>query len=84
MFVMRHRPGCFPCIDHDRFRETIVRTLSIALDEKLCKTETEFEKRSAIAQGPFQRLPKSNVPVCKRDDPYPHDAFTDRLPISDV
>ena len=31
------------CIDHDRLRESIVRTLSVALNEELRKTETTFE-----------------------------------------
>ena len=61
-----------------------MRTLPVALKEELRKTEAKFEKRSTIAQRPFERLPKSYVFVRERDNPYPHDAFADGLPISKV
>jgi len=61
-----------------------VRTLPIALYEKLREPETGFKKRSTVTQGSFQRLPNSNVLVSQRDNSNPHEAFADRLAISKV
>jgi hypothetical protein len=61
-----------------------VRALPVALNEKLRKTKAAFQKRSAIAKGSLQRLPQCDALVRERDNLYPHEAFADGLPVSNV
>ena len=61
-----------------------MRALSVALQEKLRKTKSGLERRSAVAQGALQGLPQSDVIVRERDHLGPHHAFAGCLPVAKV